>query len=495
MQTASGYDVAWKNTGTGQYTVWATDISGNYTGNLIGAVSGNSYALESFEPVFKQDLNGDGVIGLTTKVIQTDGSTSLTEVANQYNLVDRSGSGPALKYAGVDVTAGEFGGWTPIGAVQTASGYDVAWKNTGTGQYTVWTTDSNGNYTGNLIGAVSGNSFALESLEPGFNQDLNGDGLVGPPKTVIQTDTNSFGSTSLTEVANLCFYLDGRGGSGPALQYNDANVTAGEFGNWTPIGAVQTVSGYDVAWKNTGTGQYTLWTTDSSGNYTGNLIGAVSGNSYPLESIEPIFNRDLNSDGVVGLYATRGTTMQISAPLAGPSGTATIEAGATLELKTTDSASVAFQGSTGTLRLDHSSTFSGEIFNFTGDGTLAGSDQIDLRDIKYASVQDSYANGTLTLTDGSSHSAKLSFNGSYTLPNFDLVSDANGGTIVYDPPAPSPAGQNPTGPAVPSIANIALLGSYIASSFPTGSNNHGAMMIAEVMQPHDPSVLSNPHHT
>ena len=27
-------------------------------------------------------------------------------------------------------------------------------------------TDSNGNYTGNLIGAVSGNSYALESLEP-----------------------------------------------------------------------------------------------------------------------------------------------------------------------------------------------------------------------------------------------------------------------------------------------------------------------------------------
>ena len=32
-------------------------------------------------------------------------------------------------------------------AVQTASGYDVAWKNAGTSQYTVWTTDSNGNYT------------------------------------------------------------------------------------------------------------------------------------------------------------------------------------------------------------------------------------------------------------------------------------------------------------------------------------------------------------
>jgi hypothetical protein len=28
--------------------------------------SGNGYALESFEPVFNQDLNGDGVIGVNT---------------------------------------------------------------------------------------------------------------------------------------------------------------------------------------------------------------------------------------------------------------------------------------------------------------------------------------------------------------------------------------------------------------------------------------------
>ena len=102
----------------------------------------------------------------------------------------------------------------------------------------MWTTDSNGNYTGNLIGAVSGNSYALESLESVFNQDLNGDGTVGLTTTVIQTDTNAFGSTSLTEVANVYFYLDGSSGSGPALKYAGSNVTVGEFGGWTPIGAV-----------------------------------------------------------------------------------------------------------------------------------------------------------------------------------------------------------------------------------------------------------------
>ena len=76
--------------------------------------------------------------------------------------------------------AGQFGTWTPIGAEQTATGYEVAWKIPGTDQYTVWTTDSNGNYLSN-IGHVSGTSAALESLETSFHQDLNGDGVIGAP--------------------------------------------------------------------------------------------------------------------------------------------------------------------------------------------------------------------------------------------------------------------------------------------------------------------------
>ena len=89
-----------------------------------------------------------------------------------------SGSGPALTVAGVDVTAGQYGGWTPIGAEQTATGYEVAWKVTGADQYSVWTTDSNGNYTSNT-NILSGTSATLESLETSFHQDLNGDGIIG----------------------------------------------------------------------------------------------------------------------------------------------------------------------------------------------------------------------------------------------------------------------------------------------------------------------------
>ena len=69
------------------------------------------------------------MIGLPTTVIEALGSTSLTEVGNNFFLdASAAGSGPELKYAGAAVVAGQFGAWTPIGAEQTATGYEVAWK-------------------------------------------------------------------------------------------------------------------------------------------------------------------------------------------------------------------------------------------------------------------------------------------------------------------------------------------------------------------------------
>ena len=61
-------------------------------------------------------------------------------------------------------------------------------------------------------------------------------------------------------------------------------------------------------------------------------------------------------------------------------------------------------------------------------------------------MQDSYANGVLTVTDGSGDTAKLSFNGSYTLANFSFASDGSGGTIVYDPPVSTSDSQNTNAP-------------------------------------------------
>ncbi len=63
-QTTSGYDVAFENASTGLFNIWSTDSDGNYITNLVSGVSGNSSALEGFETIFHQDLNGDGTIGV-----------------------------------------------------------------------------------------------------------------------------------------------------------------------------------------------------------------------------------------------------------------------------------------------------------------------------------------------------------------------------------------------------------------------------------------------
>ncbi len=219
-------------------------------------------------------------------VVQVDGSTSLTAVADNYFL-DDGGSGPELKIGGAPVVTGEFSGWAPIGAVQTANGYEVAWQGTGSDEFTVWDTDSSGNFI-STTGVMLGTSSALESYEPIFDQNLNGDGKL--TTTVLQTD----GSTSLIEVGDqvsAVYYLNDGSGPSFALKLGGADVTAAEFGGWAPIGAVQTASGYEVAWQGTGSDEYTVWDTDSSGNFI-STTSVMSGTT--LESLYAIFDPILN---------------------------------------------------------------------------------------------------------------------------------------------------------------------------------------------------------
>ena len=146
--------------------------------------------------------------------------------------------------------------------------------------------------------------------------------------------------------------------------------------------------------------------------------GIVSGNSMRWNRLETGFHQDLNGDGVIGIA---------------------VAANATLELNGVHSDNVTFEGSTGTLKLDSPSTFTGEIIGFIGDGTLSGSDQVDLPNVSFSNAiqfLSSYAPsaGALTVTDGATVDV-LHFMGCYSPANFEFASDAHGGTIVYDPPA------------------------------------------------------------
>ncbi len=100
-----------------------------------------------------------------------------------------------------------WGGWTPIGAEATAGGYEVAFKLTGADLYTVWNTDANGNITTNAISSVSGSDASLQSIETSFQQDLNGDGVIGPPSHT--SAAVSFGNSSTAGSATIIISSSG----------------------------------------------------------------------------------------------------------------------------------------------------------------------------------------------------------------------------------------------------------------------------------------------
>ena len=219
-----------------------------------------------------------------------------------------TGTGPELRYGGSPAAAGQFGSWTPIGAEQTSSGYEVAWKLPGADQYSVWFTDSSGNETvstGGILREQPDADIAGKQLPSGSERRRH-------HRTGVTTTTiKSYGSTSLVK-AGTNFYLDSiSSGSGPELQYGGAPVAAGQFGSWTLFGAEQTAGGYEVAWKVAGTDQYSIWFTDSSGNVTS--YAHYSGTDPALEALETSFHQDLNHDGVIGIPAGQAPSVTSSA--------------------------------------------------------------------------------------------------------------------------------------------------------------------------------------
>ncbi|MGJ4892242.1 NF038122 family metalloprotease [Bradyrhizobium sp. HKCCYLS3077] len=408
VKTAAGYDVAWQIPSTNQFTFWTTDNNGNYTSNLSGIVSGNSITSEALETTFGQDFNNDGTIGVTAALVHANGGTSLLQIADGFYMYV-NGSGPQLKYAGSPFTVGQFGTIAPIAAVQVGNGFDVAWKDSATNRFTFWTTDKDGNYTGNLTGLVSAGSFATESMETTFGQDFNGDGTIGVTAALVRTN----GSTNLLHIADTYYiYVNG---SGPQLKYAGSPVTDGIFGTITPIGAIQTATGFDVAWKIPGTSQFTFWAIDSNGNYSSNLSGLVDGTSASVKSFELIFQQDLNGDSIIGPPSSTSLAASPSAIQTAASGPS---AGHALEI---------------------SGTFSGELIGY---GSTA--DQIKISSLAFASLRSVYddQSGQLSLNDGTS-SAVLHFAGPELHDGFHFAADSNGGVLISGVNAPPAATGQP----------------------------------------------------
>ena len=164
--------------------------------------------------------------------------------------------------------AGSQGAWIPIAAEQTSTGYQVAWEYPGaTPYFTVWTTDSNGNFLSRTDVAAA-TSATLQSLQP-----------------------------SLTVAGNHYDLVDSNGSS-HMLSSGGKSVSVGSQGLWIPIAVEKTATGYDIAWEYPGaTPYFTVWSTDSNGNFL-SRTNVTLGTSAALQSLEASFHQ-LNGDGVI----------------------------------------------------------------------------------------------------------------------------------------------------------------------------------------------------
>ncbi|WP_246732366.1 M10 family metallopeptidase C-terminal domain-containing protein [Bradyrhizobium yuanmingense] len=315
--SGGGYDVVWKDSASGQYSVWSTDSNGNFLTTLGSApqMSGTDPSLKTLEPTLQQDLNGDGLIGVpaaVTATIEALGSTRLVSSGGNYHLESiATGTGPTLKYAGSAVIAANWGTWSVIGAEQVSGGsYDVVWKDSAGGQYSVWSTDSNGNFLTTLGSApqMLGTDPSLMTLEPTLQQDLNGDGTIGVA-AAVSTTIEAFGSTRVVSSGGNYHLESIATGTGPTLKYAGSAVITANWGTWSVIGAEKVSGGgYDVVWKNSANAHYSVWSTDANGNFLTTLAAApeVLGSDPSLKALEPTLQQDLNGDGTVGAAPTSG---------------------------------------------------------------------------------------------------------------------------------------------------------------------------------------------
>ncbi|MEW6149424.1 MAG: M10 family metallopeptidase C-terminal domain-containing protein [Bradyrhizobium sp.] len=313
--SGGGYDVVWRNSANAHYSIWSTDSNGNFLTTLAAApeVLGTDPSLQALEPTLQQDLNGDGTIGASVVpvsgvTIEAFGATRTVLSGGNYYLYDAAGTGPTLKHGSSVVNAANYSTWSVIGAEKVSGGgYDVVWKNSANAHYSVWSTDSNGNFLTTLAAApeVLGTDASLQALEPTLQQDLNGDGTTGVlvAPAVSGVTIEALGSTRVV-LSGGNYHLDNVStGSGPTLKFGGSVVNAANYSTWSVIGAEQVSGGgYDVVWKNSANAHYSVWSTDSNGNFLTTIAAApeVLGSDPSLQALEPTLQQDLNGDGTIG---------------------------------------------------------------------------------------------------------------------------------------------------------------------------------------------------
>ena len=92
VKTGNGYEVAWVDASANAYTVWNTDVNGDYTSSATGVLTASSPELEAVEGYFGEPFAGGG-----TPATPGTATNGVTAIGDLFELNPGGGTGPLLQ--------------------------------------------------------------------------------------------------------------------------------------------------------------------------------------------------------------------------------------------------------------------------------------------------------------------------------------------------------------------------------------------------------------
>ena len=309
-------NIALKNT-DGTLSIWKTDSNWAYTGSAFVGAANTSQGLQ-WETAFDQDFNGDNIIGTSYTDSETKGSTDLvTDSLGGAYARSSGGTLNAITFQGSQIKDDffPFAGWSILGAETINNVNNIALKNID-GTLSIWKTDSNWAYTGSAFVGAANTSQGLQ-WETAFDQDFNGDNIIG----TSYTDSETKGSTDLVTDSLGGAYARSSGGTLNAITFQGSQIKDDffPFAGWSILGAETINNVNNIALKNTD-GTLSIWKTDSNWAYTGSAFVGAANTSQGLQW-ETAFDQDFNGDNIIGTSytdsETKGSTDLVTDSLGG----------------------------------------------------------------------------------------------------------------------------------------------------------------------------------
>ena len=255
-------------------------MGGVEEGELVKANSAghaDPFALAA-TPTSISDANGDGLV---------DG-------ADHYQIYDDGEAIAIANRRGRTYSDSSSSQWDVVAAAETSSGYDALVAGTGRreGKYRVWSTDSEGTITERSKWR-SGQEMMKLGYESTFNQDLNGDDIIGKP---IAKDDNGDGLVDNT--SNYQVFSDGEAidiTNRRGRTYSDDSNQ-----NWDALIATESGDGFQVLLEGAARkdGKFRVWDLDAEGMITGSSRWKTADQAAKA-GWEEVFSTDLNGDDTI----------------------------------------------------------------------------------------------------------------------------------------------------------------------------------------------------